>query len=69
MTCPVCNDTGEAGQYGVLDCAAPGCTAAAERSALNAAMAALPPMSEYDRIWYAYLAGKKVGAASAANSI
>lgn len=52
--CPVCKDTGETSQYGVLDCQAPGCTAAAERAALNAYLESLPRQTEYDQVWIAY---------------
>mgnify|MGYP001610819689 CR=1 FL=1 len=58
MSCTICGDTGEAFRYGSLDCAAPGCTAAVERAALNDAVAASEPLSEYDLQWLAYQLGK-----------
>jgi hypothetical protein len=55
--CPICNDTGEA-IYGQLDCAAPNCTAATERAALNTLIDALPKMAPYDLQWTAYQLGR-----------
>ena len=51
--CPICNDTGEAhGNYGMLDCAAPGCTAAVERAALNEfTLAQRRALPSYDLDW------------------
>lgn len=56
--CPTCGGSGESGQYAVLDCAAPGCTAAFDRAEFNAFMAALAPMTQYDRDWAAYRYGR-----------
>lgn len=58
LTCERCNGTGETNGYGVLDCSAPGCTAASERACLNAFIEALPPMTAYDKHWAAYQMGK-----------
>ena len=52
--CTACGDTGETSHYGVLDCCAPGCTAAQERAALNAYIESLPPLTPYDKHWHAY---------------
>jgi hypothetical protein len=58
IKCPTCNDTGETGPYGQIDCAAPGCTAATERAALNTLIDALPAMTPYDLQWTAYQLGR-----------
>ena len=62
MRCKVCDDTGETGQYGILDCEETGCTAAVERDAVCAAVAAAEPLSKYDLQWLAYQLGKAAAA-------
>lgn len=52
--CKVCSDTGETGQYGILDCRAEGCTAAEDRAALNAYVAELGPITQYDLVWHVH---------------
>lgn len=55
--CKICNGTGERGQYGTLDCAAPGCTAAEERAALNDFIEKaqrIERMTPYDLHWAIY---------------
>ena len=59
--CNVCLDTGEVGQLGSLDCVH--CDAAETRATLNAAIAALPPMTKEDLAWYIFQAGRKAEAA------
>lgn len=60
MTCPICNGSGERdGEYGLLSCDAPNCTAATERAALEAANKAAEPMTVYDQRWFAYGIGKQ----------
>lgn len=54
--CLRCNDTGEVGQMGHLDCT---CGAATQRAALNAAIEALPRMPVADLLWYCYQAGQR----------
>lgn len=68
MTCPICNDTGETGAYGILDCAAPGCTAAVDRAAMNAVIEALPPMTAYDKHWAAFQLGYALALERAKNT-
>lgn len=59
MTCLICNGSGERdGEYGLLSCDAPNCTAATERAALEAANKAAEPMTVYDQRWFSYQAGK-----------
>lgn len=65
--CNVCLDTGEVGQLGYLDCTA--CDAAETRTALNAAIAALPPMTKDDLAWYIFQAGRKAEAAQQQEAI
>jgi hypothetical protein len=57
--CPKCHGTGETGRYAILDCSAPGCTAATDRAALNTAVAALGPMTLDDLVWHVFQAGKR----------
>ncbi len=57
-TCTACNGTGETGHYGIIDCQAPGCTAATERAALKVAMDGAGALTQYDRDWHAYNLGK-----------
>lgn len=55
MICPRCHGTGEgSGQYAVLDCAEPGCTAATERAKLNAWAEPHHLDSRYDERWAVY---------------
>lgn len=56
--CPICKGSGESSHYGVLDCTEPGCNAATERAEFNTFMAALEPLSQYDRDWAAYRFGR-----------
>lgn len=58
VVCKKCHGTGETGCQGILDCSAPGCTAAADRHALNVAVAALGPMLLDDLVWQVYQMGK-----------
>lgn len=68
MTCPICSGSGERdGEYGLLSCDAPNCTAATERAALEAANKAAEPMTVYDQRWFAYQAGKAAALEQAAN--
>lgn len=56
--CPECKGSGESGQFGVLDCAAPNCTAATERAALDTHLLALGRLHERDLVWEAYKLGQ-----------
>lgn len=73
MTCTVCKGTGETGTFGIYDCAAPGCTAAEERHALDMqfaqAEAADGRMHPHDARWLVYLWGKAKGMEDAAKMI
>lgn len=67
MTCPICSGSGEReGEYGLLSCDAPNCTAATERAALEAANKAAEPMTVYDQRWLAYCVGKAAALEQAA---
>lgn len=55
--CQKCGGTGENGAYGIYDCTAPDCTAAVDRTALEAAVKAAGPMVLQDAIWFAYQQG------------
>lgn len=57
MICSHCNNTGDLHGMGFYDCT--NCPAADERTALDAAIAALPPMVKEDVHWAAYQAGVK----------
>lgn len=50
--CTHCNDTGEIGGYGYLDCTH--CNAAEDRAALNAYVKELGPTTEYDLVWHVH---------------
>lgn len=61
MTCSHCNGTGELRGMGYYDCT--NCSAADERTALDAQLAALPPITRDDLNWAAYRAGADVAEA------
>lgn len=67
LICAECAGTGETGHYGILDCTAPDCTVADERTVLGASMAVFGPLSDYDRNWSAYQLGKAAGVDQCAN--
>lgn len=56
--CQECGNSGERGQFGVLDCAALNCTAATERAALDAHLLAIGRLHERDVAWEAYKLGQ-----------
>lgn len=62
--CPICHGSGETRSNGILDCTAPGCNAAVERTELNETIDRHQP--EYDLIWAAYLHGKAAALEEAA---
>ena len=62
MICPHCQNTGKTQGSGYLDCVH--CDAAVERAALNAAIAALPPMTKDDLVWYVFQAGRRAAPAT-----
>lgn len=68
IKCPICLDSGES-TYGNLDCAAPNCTAATERAALNTLIDALPAMTPYDLQWTAYQLGLVIGTNQSADQV
>lgn len=63
--CKQCNGTGETGTFGIYDCAAPGCTAAEERHALDLQFAKLEAklgrQHPHDARWLVYLWGRAKG--------
>jgi len=57
--CQKCGGTGEMVACGIYDCSEPGCTAAVDRTALEAAVKAAGPMLLEDAIWFAYQQGQQ----------
>lgn len=57
--CRHCNDTGEIGQQGYLDCTH--CDVAEERAALEVWMASLPRLAQRDLEWEIYKHGREAG--------
>lgn len=59
--CQHCDDTGELGGMGYLDC--PHCNVAIDRTNLNNALSLLPPMIKEEVNWAAYKAGVQMAEA------
>lgn len=66
--CLWCENTGESGQAGILDCAQPNCTAAADRHAMNEFVANLKHATDYDIHWAIHQRATEIAEQKAAQS-
>lgn len=73
MSCPICHGSGETGHFGIFDCAAPGCTAAQERYAIDMAIMKMVAdegrLHPHDERWEAYKLGKAAALADLQSQI